>query len=969
MSDEEYQPEGADVYESDQFDNSFGLDDAEMDEFIDAFKRDETTQVEVPEPIVFSDDEDDLGEEDADEHYDLREALRSAANFRTKKSAQTASKNYYRRKMLKSATKDQSPEVIDALSKANDAFIRQDYLVAQAKYQEVISHDSQNFFAYKTLGEICKIQGRLDQCCNYWLIAALIHNWDTSFWGAVGELSAQLGYTDQAIHCYSRAITLDTVKLSRYILDRSNLYREIGSYGRALDGLNKVRQAFPLDPDVVKQIALIYLEQKRLNDAISMYWEIFKTNVQADPDLPALKRRFVTFGWPELNILLELHEKKGSWRDGIDAVKKVVRWMQGRMKETWWDDTDDDAEFDLDRRSNVINSLRILPKQREALLKADASLFIDIRYRLGVFRLELGQHEEALRHFSYLFREDEEIDDLFLEAGKALENHGLYESAIEYLVRACQNEDIQNTHEVYVLLGKCFLEINEYENAREAYQNVLVLDPHEPEHYVIMMEILLYLDERDEALKINDQLRELIKSQDNVAEEQKQLIEEGHEINEALIKSQRILLKQRKQRMSPEEREFFEKEMTTKVLNRYQRMEKLNDLILAGDQVAIKTWCEYALRLIDMFTLVKEFFPRDRNKVFLGILKYRRRRAMKLDQRMLRLQNLVEDMEMQSTLEDGQSKPVIGNNSKFRGLKFDQWFDIFCQYSLLLAKFENEVEHGQEVMELAMHIGAFIQDKSKELFMHLVQLHLAQIRGDYTEVSKVVRYFLNANQFSPFVYKFFTSCYALGVKAWDLFTSYNHQKFFLRQLKAYDSVITGKKITGMANVVAPNIQAYRDKLGDDLPELTYMYGSLLGGARLFALPIVYLSRAYKQYNQDYMICLQLAVTHVHRLMQRLSSNRQTQLLQGISFLMEYRQRRLENGTNYEKQEVEYNFGRMFHMLGLPSLAAAHYENVLKYEVELLYDLSIEAAYNLSLIYLVNGNTQLARELTNKYLTV
>lgn len=969
MSDDEYQPEGVDVYDSDQFDNSFGLEDAEMDEFIDAFKRDET-QLAAPEPIIFSDDEDDLGDEDADEHYDLREALRSAANFRTKKSAQTASQNYYRRKMMKASTKDQSPEVRDALSKANDAFIRQDYLVAQAKYQEVVRHDPQNFFAYKTLGEICKIQGRLDQCCNHWLIAALIHSWDTSFWAAVGELSAQLGYIEQAIHCYSRAITLDIQKLSQYILERASLYREIGSYGRALDGLNKVRQAFPQDPDVVKVIALIYLEQKRVNDAINMYWEIFKTNVQADPNVPELKRRYVTFGWPELNILLELHHKKGSWRDGIDSVKKVVRWMQGRTKETWWDDNDDDAEFDLERRNDIINALRIPAKQKEALLKAESNLLIDIRYRIGVFRLELGQREEALRHFTYLFREDDEVDDLFLEAGKALENHGMYENAIEYLARACHNEELQASPELYVLLGKCFLEINEYENARDAYQNVLLLDPHEPEHYVIMMEILLYLDERDEALKYNDQLHELIKSLDNVAEEQKQLIEEGHDLNAALIKSQRILLKRRKQKMSPEEREFIEKEMTRKVITRYQRMEGLNDLILAGDRVAIKTWCEYALRLIDMFTLVKEFFPRDRNKVFLGILKYRRRRAMKLDQRMLRLHNLVEDMEIQSTLEDGQpQKSVIGNNSKFRGLKFDQWFDIFCQYSFLLAKFENEVEHGQEVMELAMHVGAFIQDKSKELFMHLVQLHLAQIRGDYTEASKVVRYFLNSNQFSPFIYKFFTSCYALGVKSWDLFTSYNHQKFFLRQLKAYDSVITGKKITGMANVVAPNIKAYRDKLGDDLPELTYIYGSLLGGARLFALPIVYLSRAYKQYNHDYMICLQLAVIHVHRLMQRLSSNRHSQLLQGVSFLMEYRQRRLEDATNYEKQEVEYNFGRMFHMLGLPSLAVGHYENVFKYEVELRYDLSIEAAYNLSLIYLVNGNTQLAREYTNKYLTI
>ena len=89
--------------------------------------------------------------------------------------------------------------------------------------------------------------------------------------------------------------------------------------------------------------------------------------------------------------------------------------------------------------------------------------------------------------------------------------------------------------------------------------------------------------------------------------------------------------------------------------------------------------------------------------------------------------------------------------------------------------------------------------------------------------------------------------------------------------------------------------------------------------------------------------------------------------------MEYRALRLKNATVYEKQEIEYNYGRLFHMIGLPSLAVKHYEAVLAFHDELQhdpdYDMLVEAAYNLSLIYTINVNPQKAHLLYEKYLTI
>ena len=50
-------------------------------------------------------------------------------------------------------------------------------------------------------------------------------------------------------------------------------------------------------------------------------------------------------------------------------------------------------------------------------------------------------------------------------------------------------------------------------------------------------------------------------------------------------------------------------------------------------------------------------------------------------------------------------------------------------------------------------------------------------------------------------------------------------------------------------------------------------------------------------------------------------------MQGLAFLTKYRDLRGEDVDNAD--EVEYNFGRAFHQLGLLTLAAKHYTRVLE----------------------------------------
>ncbi|KAK6200408.1 uncharacterized protein RJT21DRAFT_121309 [Scheffersomyces amazonensis] len=919
------------------------------------------------EPLFLSSDDDEAyGDiEDDDENYTLKDGLRLASNFKIKNKGASKSKSYWRRKMLRSTNRELDPEVRSNLSQANEAFVRNDLQVAQNLYLEVIKKDPKNFNAYKTLGEIYKQQGKLNDCCNCWLLAANIHPWDSQFWGNVGELSSQLGHIDQAIHCYSRAIQSDTNKSVRFVLERAILYKEKKQFGRALEGFQRVGQQFPTDTMIIKNIASVYVEQKRLNDAINLYMRILDNNINPKP---GLKQKIPKFGWAELNILLELYIQQHSWRVGIKVIKLASRWLQDRENEKWWDDNDDDAEFSEKRRMEIIDKLDKEDVKKEAREKV-YHLPIDIRYKIGTLRLGLDQKTEAMNHFEYLLEDEDDIADLFFEAGKVLEESGYHEEALTFLTRASLSDDFNTSTELINLLGKCFIEVGDYQQARQAYETLLHHEPDNLDYKLALAEALFHLGDPRAGRLIVEVYKKHPTTGDSL-ETKSDSEKTGPEIdvennNLSLIKNQTFRAKSSK--LTDQEKLEIENNAKRTVLEKYRRMLRLEESINSGDKVAVTAWMQLASQLVEMFMRVRSFFPRDKNRAFKGIVLYRRKKQMGLDEKLARVYNLYEGI----VNDENYSRQFLTSKTEYRGLNYNEWFVIFVQYAIFLSKFDKNIEYANEIIEVAMSVSVFVQDKQKEALLRIMKLIFGISKEEAsTTITTYVRFFLISNQFSPFIYKFFICCFASGIRSWDTFTNYNQQKFFLRQLKAYDSIIQGKRITGMATITA---DIENVKLAKEHPDLLYVYANLLGGSRSYVSSVVYLNRAYKEYSHDPMICLVLGLAHVHRSMQRLTTNRHIQLLQGLSYLLEYRELREKSASDYELQEIEYNFGRLFHMLGLSSLAVVHYNKVFEFHDKLkddnTYDLSTDAAYNLSLIYNINGNSSLVKDLTEKYLVI
>lgn len=946
--------------------SDLGIEGGELDEYYD----DDGDDDDDAEPLFIpSDDEDDdfqeiSDEDDYNDDYNFKDALKGASNFKVRNRREKLSKNnksYYRKRMMRADNRELDPEVRMNLSLANEAFVRNDLQVAQQLYVDVIKKDPKNFSAYKAIGEIYKSQGKLDECCSSWLLAANLHPWDSDFWGQVAELSNELGHIDQAIYCYTRAITSDTKRSANFILERALLYKEKRQFGKALDGFQKIRQLYPQDTNIIKYLAGVYLEQKRLNDAINLYMRILDQNINPDADS---EEQYPKFDWPELNILLELHVQHRSLKLGINVLKLAARWIQGRMDETWWDESDD-SEFDSKRRFKKLSHLK--SSDLVDFKSKPYDLPIDIRFKLGTLRLGLNQKEEAMHHFEYLLDDNQaEIADLNFEAGKQLQEFGYYEEALTFLTRAFGNEELVSSFDLVTLLGKCYFEIADYAEAKEAYEELLSHSPNNVDFKLALAETLYHLGDDIQAESLINEVQAA--NQKNLRKD-KALDEPGKTEGFSLIRN-KIRKTPKKAKLSEQEKEEIEANAERKVLEKYGRMERLQESMNLGDRVAIAAWIQLASQLIEMFTSIKSFFPKDRSKRFKGIIRYRTRKDIDLDEKLARAYNLLEGFNLEETF----TRQTLVSKTEFRGLTYDQWFDIFAQFGLVMSKYENNTEYADDIINIALSVNIFVHDKSKDAMLRLLKLMFG-IKQEQaaTTVFHNIRTFLLQNQFSPYMCRLFFCCYSSGATFAETFSCYNHQKFFLRQIKAYDSCYKQEPVSGMPNITADvgNIE-----LGPAHPDLIYIYANLLGGKGSHSSLVFYLNRAYKYFTKDSMICLVLGLAHVHRSMQRLSSNRHIQLLQGISILLEYKTNRLcTNTTIYEMQEIEYNFGRLFHMLGLTSLAVGHYNKVLQIlddeekDIDDDFDLKWEAAYNLSLIYSINGNSQMARYLTEKYLTM
>lgn len=134
--------------------------------------------------------------------------------------------------------------------------------------------------------------------------------------------------------------------------------------------------------------------------------------------------------------------------EGVDVVRRGMRWLQGRTEQKYWDTFDDDREYSTDPKIEEAYELDVTLRHRLALLRLrlgnDADAFVS---RFTLFR-GLRGGDKALRlqmHVDEITQLDvAAYQEMYVELGQTLMKRELWEKALLCYADLNQEETVSH---------------------------------------------------------------------------------------------------------------------------------------------------------------------------------------------------------------------------------------------------------------------------------------------------------------------------------------------------------------------------------------------------------------------------------------------------------------------------------------------------------------------------------------------
>ncbi|KAL5121044.1 transcription factor TFIIIC subunit tfc4 [Pleosporales sp. CAS-2024a] len=381
---------------------------------------------------------------------------------------------------------DPGEEFKELQRQANEKFVAGDYAAALEFAQRAIQLNPEIFDAHSVASEVYKAMGEEVKSIDMLIIGAPTKR-DPDLWEVIIERINKLDeavypeYTEEAktaliLRCLTQIILLDANNYGA----RSQILEIEASLGHSSkcikQGLKmiKMRKESNEAPDteVLKIMAMMGTSTKRqarlhMDKLLNVFNEAIDFFVSKKPDDS-------DFDWEMINIYLDLLDRDRQYDYALARLKSLARWKQGRAKETFWDNQEDDREYDIEdepRRSAVPEFKR---KTRSA--KHGQMLPMEIRVKMGMFRLRRSTEdfEEAMRHLEMLEPDEHGADalvwdyeDLFRVIGDALHATGHDKDAMRFYEPLYNTKSQELSLLSYLGIFTCFKNLGYPERAEE----------------------------------------------------------------------------------------------------------------------------------------------------------------------------------------------------------------------------------------------------------------------------------------------------------------------------------------------------------------------------------------------------------------------------------------------------------------------------------------------------------------------
>ncbi|KAH3558233.1 hypothetical protein KXV84_002514 [Aspergillus fumigatus] len=932
-------------------------------------------------------------------------------------------------------------------SDATSAFIDGDYETAIDLVKRAIHINPEMFAAHSLLSEIFLAQGQKDKALTALFSGAHTRPRDASVWFKVAQMILDRAGDDRpaalndVIYCLSRVIDIEPKNYNARF-QRAAVYRELGHNGRAVTEYERILKEVPHHPRALRNLAEAYIDLNEVTKAVDQWTESVEYYKSFEPeDAP-------DFSWSDANIYAELFSYLGRYEEGLKALKSVSRWLLGRRDDTMWENfNEDDREWDANdspRRIKVDGYIPgCWPRDSYGL-----GLPLELRIKLGLFRLRMGydHKNEALHHFSWLNPEDTsegarlyDYGDLFREVADALKEVGLLEDALRYYTPIQQTTEYADIS-YFMAMGDCFMQLGNIEEAENCYLTVADYDTRNIESRAQLAKLYESIGMTEQALKYVNEAVLLGRQETRTHRRRKdtrleQLALEFRTETDPELPGLRIAVPpERAEGLAPtltttsvnatrRKVQEAEEERTELVQFLYGKLLDIHPRVKEGNAEAIEDWLDIADALLREFRSNKVFYPFQRNIVFLGYSREAQRKAGKYKNRTLmdEMQEMASRLqESLGTVTDESLQDAVPTD--YHGISFDEWLDLFLQYALVVSG-QGEPDEAYDSLAAAADASIWYHSKPCTRLIHVCWFTCALKAQDEETLANEARWFIKEYQFVTDTYRLFSMLSRLcGDPHRSLFHSSPNMKFMLRQIKAMDfSIPDGPNDSRPSKAVRESIYreratlTTRDESGEAIPAdqldvaLLVLYGHILYSGNSFYPALNYFFRAYDLDDQNPAVLLSIALCYIHHSLKRQSDNRHYLIMQGLSFMHEYRRVRERKGSLLqERQEMEFNFARVWHLLGLAHLAIEGYQRVLalgeqiqtesqnkipqplttnadpadssdvvkedthhagQVGIRFVEDFSREAAVALQNIFALSGDLESAREVTSKFLVI
>ncbi|KAH8108394.1 TPR-like protein [Phellopilus nigrolimitatus] len=908
-----------------------------------------------------------------------------------------------------------SHQVRALIGEGNTAYVDGDTAGALRIMTEVLRIEPRARAAWTVLAACHRERGEPRRALQLAIMGAHLAH-DADEWATLARESRAEGLAQQALYCYAKATRLAPADCA-LLWDRAALAQDTGDLRAARNAYLALLKRLPHDTTVLTALRHVLIELGDLRLCAELYQDTF-THFTALPPSgvidPALSDTVdasegVDFGFMELLVLADLYNSLGWYARAIKTIRAGCRWLQGRAKQKYWDACADDREYDPE------GSVREHTPEGEgglAIAQGFYPLDINARHRLAVARLKVGDIDEGRMHASVVLSQSAaDYSPLFAEIADAFFERTMYAEARPVYEMLGADATTSSIH-VLMQAAECRRNLGDTRDAAEVYEHIIVTDPTNSEAKMKLAEILEVTGQPRRALELVYQVMDARRKQrtgtsPSLAEDDSL----GTGIPEpalfaekrkgAKAKSASVAAGRARQTLSREQLEVLERTKETDAARWYDRCAQTRDAMRAGDPLMESDWLLHAEKLIEMFRETRNIFPSRSARLFTGMFRAKRTTMAGVAEK--KSPEAEEKMASRLELELGEESAPVDRKEvfHFRGIQFSEWLALAMEYAFLLTR-RDQFEAAEDVLR---HLLLSLVYRAQG---YQDTLRLALTSECPSSRPHPVLTSLAYPPFNNEPVRVLFAALASGLAQTDQVIDTRFQKFALREMRIGVAAVTGTSAVerasvdpdldpeeqneidadpdaedsvpaGLEKAAIPGLRETGMRPTKYNPVMPTLYGQSLIMAKSYQGGLFYLLHAYDYFPTDPLICLTLAVASLGRAMQRQSDNRNYLITQAMGFMTKYRALRTTNEDDPLADEIEYNYGRAFHQLGLFSHAITHYERVLAIvdkrqkaigeQDENIYGIAREAAHNLSLIYVTTGATSLAQTVYRRWLSI